>query len=41
VAGWQQHFASCGVARRDVELLAEQIDRPFLEDQRAEFVGRG
>jgi serine/threonine-protein kinase HipA len=37
VAGWRHHFAGCGVARRDVELLAEQIDRPFLADQRAEF----
>ena len=34
VASWRQHFASCGVTRRDVELLAEQIDRPFLADQR-------
>jgi serine/threonine-protein kinase HipA len=38
VAGWKEHFASCGVTRRDVELLGEQIDRPFLADQRAEFV---
>jgi serine/threonine-protein kinase HipA len=37
VAGWKQSFAGCGVTRRDVELLAEQIDRPFLADQRAEF----
>lgn len=34
VAGWREHFASFGVTRRDVELLAEQIDRPFLADQR-------
>ncbi|HSC13572.1 MAG TPA: HipA domain-containing protein [Gammaproteobacteria bacterium] len=34
VAGWKEHFAGCGVTRRDVELLAEQIDRPFLADQR-------
>jgi serine/threonine-protein kinase HipA len=39
VAGWRQHFVSCGVARRDLDLLAEQIDRPFLKDQRAEFLG--
>jgi serine/threonine-protein kinase HipA len=38
VAGWKEHFASCGVTRRDVELLGEQIDRPFLSDQRAEFI---
>ena len=36
VAGWRQHFASCGVTPRDIELLAEQIDRPFLANQRAE-----
>jgi serine/threonine-protein kinase HipA len=34
VNGWREHFASFGVTRRDVELLAEQIDRPFLADQR-------
>jgi serine/threonine-protein kinase HipA len=34
VNGWREHFASLGVTRRDVELLAEQIDRPFLADQR-------
>jgi serine/threonine-protein kinase HipA len=32
--GWREHFASLGVTRRDVELHAEQIDRPFLADQR-------
>jgi len=37
VADWKQHFAGCGVTRRDVELLAEQIDRPFLADQRREY----
>jgi serine/threonine-protein kinase HipA len=37
VAGWRQHFAICGVTRRDVELLGEQIDRPFLADQRREY----
>jgi serine/threonine-protein kinase HipA len=35
---WQQHFASVGVSRGDIELLAAQIDRPFLRDQRKEFV---
>jgi serine/threonine-protein kinase HipA len=34
VKAWREHFASLGVTRRDVELLAEQIDRPFLADQR-------
>jgi len=37
VAGWRQHFASCGVTRRDLELLTEQIDRPFLADQRRDY----
>jgi serine/threonine-protein kinase HipA len=37
VTGWQQHFASRGVAQRDLALLAEQIDRPFLADQRREY----
>ncbi len=34
---WKQHFRSCGVSARDIELLAEQIDRPFLEQQRRDF----
>ena len=37
VAGWKEHFGGCGVTRRDVQLLAEQIDRPFLADQRREY----
>lgn len=38
VARWQQHFKTCGVTRGDIDLYAEQIDRPFLADQRREFV---
>jgi len=38
VERWKEHFASVGVSRRDIDLYAEQIDRPFLRDQRAEFV---
>jgi serine/threonine-protein kinase HipA len=34
---WKEHFKACGVTRGDIDLYAEQIDRPFLEDQRAEF----
>jgi serine/threonine-protein kinase HipA len=34
---WRQHFAQCGVTAHDIELCAEQIDRPFLADQRREF----
>jgi serine/threonine-protein kinase HipA len=37
VGGWRAHFESVGVRPRDVELLAEQIDRPFLRQQREEF----
>jgi serine/threonine-protein kinase HipA len=34
VDGWKEHFKRCGVTASDVKLLAEQIDRPFLLDQR-------
>jgi len=34
---WKEHFKACGVTRGDIALYAEQIDRPFLEDQRSEF----
>jgi len=34
---WKEHFKACGVTRGDIELYAEQIDRPFLKDQRSEF----
>jgi serine/threonine-protein kinase HipA len=34
---WKEHFRSCGVSRGDIDLYAEQIDRPFLLDQRTEF----
>ena len=37
VDGWKQHFAACGVTGGDIELYAEQIDRPFLRDQRREL----
>ena len=41
IDGWQQHFMACGVTRGDIDLYAEQIDRPFLRDQRGELrVGR-
>ena len=31
---WKDHFRAAGVTERDVELLAQQLDRPFLQDQR-------
>lgn len=34
---WKKHFRSCGVSARDIDSLAEQIDRPFLATQRKEF----
>jgi serine/threonine-protein kinase HipA len=37
VGGWKEHFKSCGVTSGDIDLYAEQIDRPFLRDQRNEF----
>ena len=37
VDGWKQHFKTCGVTRGDIESYAEQIDRSFLLDQRAQF----
>ena len=36
VSGWKEHFAGCGVAPRDIEYYAAQIDRPFLREQRQE-----
>lgn len=40
VAGWKAHFEAAGVGKRDIESYAEQIDRPFLLEQRAAFSGR-
>ncbi len=40
VAGWKAHFNTAGVGKTDVEAYAEQIDRPFLAEQRASFGGR-
>lgn len=34
VSGWKEHFAGCGVTPADISLYAEQIDRPFLREQR-------
>ncbi len=40
-AGWKDHFAAAGVRAADVESLAQQIDRPFLADQRRAWGGTG
>jgi serine/threonine-protein kinase HipA len=37
VADWQSHFAAAGALPRDIDALAEQIDRPFLREQREAF----
>ena len=37
IAGWKRHFASCGVGKNDIGQLVDQIDRPFLADQRRGF----
>jgi serine/threonine-protein kinase HipA len=37
VDDWKQHFAACGVTQADIDLYAEQIDRPFLREQRREL----
>ena len=37
VARWREHFVACGVTQADIAMLAEQIDRPFLREQRTEF----
>jgi hypothetical protein len=38
---WLEHFKKCGITRGDIDLYAEQIDRPLLAEQRREFVGGG
>jgi serine/threonine-protein kinase HipA len=34
VDGWQAHFTACGVSPRDLQDLAEQVDRPYLRAER-------
>ncbi len=40
-AAWKDHFAAAGVRSADIESLAQQIDRPFLADQRLAWGGAG
>jgi serine/threonine-protein kinase HipA len=35
---WQEHFRSERVSRHDIDLYAQQIDRPFLRDQRLAYL---
>lgn len=37
VSRWREHFSSCGVVAGDIDAYAEQIDRPFLREQRKGF----
>jgi serine/threonine-protein kinase HipA len=39
VDGWKDHFKACGVTAGDIDLYTEQIDRPFLREQRNEVKG--
>jgi len=41
VSRWREHFAACGVTAGDIALYAEQIDRPFLREQREEAIAQG
>ncbi|MGH8554488.1 MAG: type II toxin-antitoxin system HipA family toxin [Gammaproteobacteria bacterium] len=36
---WKEHFHGIGVTPGDIELHVEQIDRPFLRDQRRQLLG--
>jgi serine/threonine-protein kinase HipA len=40
VEGWKPQFAAAGLNSADIESLAQQIDRPFLRDQRKAWVAR-
>jgi serine/threonine-protein kinase HipA len=40
VDDWKGHFKKCGVTATDLRLLAEQIDRPFLLEQRRQILRR-
>ncbi|MDB6088069.1 MAG: phosphatidylinositol kinase [Gammaproteobacteria bacterium] len=39
VDGWKEHFKACGVTSCDIDLYAQQIDRPLLREQRNEVKG--
>ncbi len=40
VGRWKEHFKQCGVTPGDIDLYAQQIDRPFLLGQRKESARR-
>lgn len=37
VNGWRAHFQQAGASARDIETLTDQIDRPFLLEQRRDM----
>lgn len=37
VDGWKENFRAQGVKERDLEMMAQYIDGPFLKGQRAAF----
>lgn len=37
---WREHFQTCGVTPGDIDSYAEQLDRPFLLDQRVQYRAR-
>lgn len=37
VGDWRRHFKKSGVGNRDIDVLSEQIERPFLKEQRKAF----
>jgi serine/threonine-protein kinase HipA len=41
VSGWQTHFVQVGVSAKDIQTLAQYIDRPFLKTQRDDALPRG
>jgi serine/threonine-protein kinase HipA len=38
VSSWRSHFTKAGASERDIEALGQHIDRPFLREQRDEWV---
>jgi serine/threonine-protein kinase HipA len=35
---WKEHFRAAGASRSDIDVYAQHIDRPFLRDQRQQYV---
>jgi serine/threonine-protein kinase HipA len=40
VSQWRPHFAQMGITERDLDTIAQHLDRPFLRSQRQEWGGR-